>query len=333
VIFSSLGRITVEMSANGRQEPFLARIDRHRGILFTVASSYCRTPQDREDLVQETIAQLWRSYPRFDERVAFSTWMYRIAVNVAISFYRGETRRRHAAASSESVLERVSAPEDPQNDDRLDLIRELIERLEASMHLNLLLLTQWNLRKTDTSLRRLKRGLTVELVVSTIAVGVLAYFGYRHVQEPRFLIPAVLLYLYALSYLVAVARQLAQVAGIDYDEPVVAIQKKLEELRLARVCTMLWTLLFAPLMWLPIFIVGMLVCFGVDVYEYANAAWLAGNVLFGLAVIPLAIFLARRYGPRLRGSTTMRRLADAIAGQTLSAALASLDSIRRFEES
>jgi hypothetical protein len=77
----------------------------------------------------------------------------------------------------------------------------------------------------------------------------------------------------------------------------------------------------------------MLVLFGVDVYQYAGTAWLVGNVVFGLAVIPLAIFLARRYGPRLEGSTVMRRLAEAIAGQTLSEARASLDSIRRFAES
>jgi membrane protein implicated in regulation of membrane protease activity len=86
---------------------------------------------------------------------------------------------------------------------------------------------------------------------------------------------------------------------------------------LARVRTTLWTLLFAPLMWLPILVVGMLVLFGVDIYEYANTGWLVASVLFGLAVIPSAIFLARRYGPRVKGSATLGRLADAVAGQTL----------------
>jgi RNA polymerase sigma factor (sigma-70 family) len=118
------------MSANGRQAAFLERIDRHRGILFKVANAYCRTPEDREDLVQETIGQLWRSYPRFDERVAFSTWMYRVAVNVAITFYRGETRRRRSIVRvAESVFDRVPAPERPERSDRLDLIHELIEQL------------------------------------------------------------------------------------------------------------------------------------------------------------------------------------------------------------
>jgi hypothetical protein len=205
-------------------------------------------------------------------------------------------------------------------------------KLEESMRLNVLLLQQRNLRKTDTSLGRLKRGLIFELITSAIAVGALAYFGHQHLREPRFLIPAALLYVCALSYLVAVARQLAQIAGIDYDEPVVAIQRKLEKLRLARVRSTLWTLVFAPLMWLPVFIVGLRGIFGVDVYTAASPTWMIGNVLIGLAVIALAIFLARRYGPRLKGSTAMHRLADAIAGQTLSEALNSLDAIRHFEE-
>lgn len=205
-------------------------------------------------------------------------------------------------------------------------------QLEAGMRLNLRVLRQTNLRKADTMLARLKRGLTLELVFSVIAVGATAYFGYAHRREPQFLAPAAAIYLYALGYLIAVARQLAQIAEINYDEPVVAIQKKLGELRLMRIRTTLGTLLVAPLMWLPIFIVGMQAIFGVNVYASANPAWLAANVLFGIAVIALAVFAARRYGPRLKESGTMRRLADAVAGQTLCEARDSLDSVRRFEK-
>lgn len=205
-------------------------------------------------------------------------------------------------------------------------------RLEASMHLNVLLLQQWNLRKTDTLLKRLQLGISIELIVNVAVIVFLGFFASRHFREPQFAIPAAMLYLYEIAIVVANARQLATIASMDYDEPVVAIQKKLQGLRLARIRTTLGTLLFAPLMWLPILIVGMLGVFDVDVYAFASPAWLAANVLFGLAVIPLAIFLARRYGPRLARWSAMRRLADAIAGNTLTAALESLDSIRRFEE-
>jgi RNA polymerase sigma factor (sigma-70 family) len=112
------------------QRAFVERLDRHRGILFKVAAAYCSSPADREDLVAETIAALWRSYGRFDGRSSFATWMHRIAVNVAISFYRSETRKRRGfVAAGESVLERIPAP-DAETDDRLDLVRELIGRLD-----------------------------------------------------------------------------------------------------------------------------------------------------------------------------------------------------------
>jgi RNA polymerase sigma factor (sigma-70 family) len=119
------------MSTDGRQGAFLERIDRHRAILFKVAGAYAATAQDREDLMQETIAQLWRSYPRFDSRVAFSTWMYRVAMNVAISFCRSETRKRRSSSPMpQSVLERVPASEGSESDQQLALVRELIDQLE-----------------------------------------------------------------------------------------------------------------------------------------------------------------------------------------------------------
>jgi RNA polymerase sigma-70 factor, ECF subfamily len=120
------------MSSNDSQAAFVARLERHRAILFKVAGAYCRRPADREELVAETIAHLWRAYGRFDERLRFSTWMYRIAVNVAISFYRSDTRRRRGVlASAESFLETLPAPAAPEEDKRLDILRELVEGLDA----------------------------------------------------------------------------------------------------------------------------------------------------------------------------------------------------------
>src|SRR5262245_57519005 len=81
------------MTARGNHDGFLALLEAHKGILYKVASAYSRNAEDRSDLVQDIVVQLWRSFDRFDDRFRFSTWMYRIAMNVAISFYRGETRR------------------------------------------------------------------------------------------------------------------------------------------------------------------------------------------------------------------------------------------------
>lgn len=69
---------------------FTGLIDTHRGILFKVAASYGRNAEDRADLIQDITLQLWRAWPGYDPGRPFATWMYRIALNVAISQQRRE---------------------------------------------------------------------------------------------------------------------------------------------------------------------------------------------------------------------------------------------------
>ncbi len=75
-----------------REQSFIALLDQHAGILRKVAASYSRTPADRHDLMQEISLQMWKAYPRYTTDRSFSTWMYRIALNVAISHLRRASR-------------------------------------------------------------------------------------------------------------------------------------------------------------------------------------------------------------------------------------------------
>jgi RNA polymerase sigma-70 factor (ECF subfamily) len=119
------------MRTKDAQAAFVDRLDRHRGVLAKVAGAYCRDAAGREDLIAEIVAQLWRAYGRFDERAAFSTWMYRVAVNVAISFQRAEMRKaRNVEPAEPAVLETLPAPPEAQSDDALALLREVIEELD-----------------------------------------------------------------------------------------------------------------------------------------------------------------------------------------------------------
>jgi RNA polymerase sigma-70 factor (ECF subfamily) len=119
------------MRTNDAQTAFVECLDRHRGILIKVAGAYCRDLAGREDLIAEIVEQLWRAYGRFDERAAFSTWMYRIAVNVAISLRRIETRAaRHVEPAETAILEMLPSPPEAQSDDALALVREFIEKLD-----------------------------------------------------------------------------------------------------------------------------------------------------------------------------------------------------------
>lgn len=119
------------MTRRPDQERFLTLLDEHKKILYKVAASYCRNPEDRRDLEQEIVTQLWRSFDRYDEGYKFSTWMYRIALNVAISFSRSETRRsRRTVPAGESILEIVDTREAAEPDADLQILRRLIAQLD-----------------------------------------------------------------------------------------------------------------------------------------------------------------------------------------------------------
>ena len=121
---------------------FLAVLEAHKGIVYKVANTYCRDEEGRRDLIQETTLQLWRAFPGYDERYKLSTWIYRIALNTAISFYRKEMRSPLAPASAMApVLELVDdATEVEPNDDVATLQRFIGELREMDRALILLYL-------------------------------------------------------------------------------------------------------------------------------------------------------------------------------------------------
>jgi RNA polymerase sigma-70 factor, ECF subfamily len=75
------------------QQRFETLLREHQRIVLKVAGAYARTAHDRDDLVQDIATQLWRSFGTFDAgRAKFTTWMYRVALNVAISWVRSGKR-------------------------------------------------------------------------------------------------------------------------------------------------------------------------------------------------------------------------------------------------
>ncbi len=112
------------------KDAFLQLIRDNKGILYKISASYCRNKSDREDLIQEMIYQLWRSGHRFDDNQKFTTWMYRIALNVAISFYRKTSRsgvKIDLGVDLQELEDRSPAGE--ALDDRIELLQRFISEL------------------------------------------------------------------------------------------------------------------------------------------------------------------------------------------------------------
>lgn len=68
-------------------------VNAHKGILYKVCRLYQDQEEDRRDLLQEIVLQLWASYGSFRGESQFSSWMYRVALNTAIVYFRKQNRR------------------------------------------------------------------------------------------------------------------------------------------------------------------------------------------------------------------------------------------------
>jgi len=93
------------MNAQTGNEEFLQLIQENKRIIFKICNSYCHNKTDREDLAQEIIYQLWKSGNSFNADHKFSTWMYRIALNTAISFYRKEKKSKPVISFPEHFID------------------------------------------------------------------------------------------------------------------------------------------------------------------------------------------------------------------------------------
>ena len=112
------------------EELFSRLLEQHAGIVRKVAFGYTSTPADREDLAQEITIQLWRAYPRYSPERPFSTWMYRIALNVAISFLRRHTRpARQTISLEETAIEPIDENTAAEPDQRIAILQRIIATL------------------------------------------------------------------------------------------------------------------------------------------------------------------------------------------------------------
>lgn len=130
-----------------RTETFTEWMEEHQKLIFKVVCAYAKEPVDRDDLFQEIALQVWRSIPKFRGDCAESTWVYRVALNSAMSWSRKQRRHRKQKQSLETTapeLLHTAETEDP----RLDWLYEQIHKMPlADRSIILLLLDGYSYRE------------------------------------------------------------------------------------------------------------------------------------------------------------------------------------------
>ena len=112
-------------------EIFVNLIQANRKIIYKICNSYCPNKANRDDLAQEIVYNLWKSFNNFNPDLKFSTWMFRIALNVAISFYRNENKFKPYLPFTEDLIVFEGNPEaDTDTESNLKLLFNFINSLK-----------------------------------------------------------------------------------------------------------------------------------------------------------------------------------------------------------
>ncbi len=110
------------------EQQFLAKVKAHKGILLKVSRIYFDDLHDQEDLFQEIILQLWKSHESFKGNSQFSTWMYQVAINTALLFFRKHKRKPKQLPITDHDIQ--AAPEyDDQHDRNLQMFYQATQQL------------------------------------------------------------------------------------------------------------------------------------------------------------------------------------------------------------
>ena len=111
------------------EHQFVTELENNQNIVHKVCSLYANDREAHNDLFQEITIQLWKAYPKFRGDSKFSTWMYRVALNTAITLYR-KSKRKPTTFDYDSVVYKISAePYDPTAEQQLSLMYSAVRQL------------------------------------------------------------------------------------------------------------------------------------------------------------------------------------------------------------
>ncbi len=111
------------------EHKFVTELESNQNIVHKVCTLYTNNRQDHKDLFQEITIQLWKAYPRFRGESKFSTWMYRVALNTAITLYR-KSKKKVSTQDYDSVIFKIQAdPYDETEERQLKLLYEAVRGL------------------------------------------------------------------------------------------------------------------------------------------------------------------------------------------------------------
>ena len=116
------------MKKNTEKE-FLSVLEQYIGILVKIVHIYAYNEQDKKDLMSDIVLELWKSYPRFRHEARLSTWLYRVALNIALKTKRNRDKRKLVFVEELITFEKNAFAEESSDKSTISLLYRCIEKL------------------------------------------------------------------------------------------------------------------------------------------------------------------------------------------------------------
>ena len=115
------------MKPQEQEAEFVSLLEEHQNIVHKICRLYTQSEAEHKDLFQEISIQLWRSFDRFEGKSKFSTWMYRVGLNTAITLYRKNKKRLDTNPLNDEISRIELDQYDPVVDEQLNWLYQTIE--------------------------------------------------------------------------------------------------------------------------------------------------------------------------------------------------------------
>lgn len=116
------------MTPQKQEADFVTLLEENQNIIHKICRLYTESEAEHKDLFQEISIQLWRSFDRFEGKSKFSTWMYRVGLNTAITIYRKEKKRIDTYILNDEISRIEVDQYDPVIDEKLNWLYQKIEK-------------------------------------------------------------------------------------------------------------------------------------------------------------------------------------------------------------
>jgi len=153
------------MKDSSVSDSFIKQISENKGIIHKICNIYCNNLDEKKDMMQEITLQLWKSFPNFQGSSKFSTWMYRISINTAITNIRKSKRHPLMEALFESEIELPEKEDMAEMDDDVNQLYKAIAKLkEVDRAIILLYLEEKSYNEIGEILGLSEKNISVKLV-------------------------------------------------------------------------------------------------------------------------------------------------------------------------